>query len=107
MSLRLLYFQSFHQPAVLLCCYLPYLLLIPRPLVNTAFQPLVQKDKSILLPIQALDPIPATSAKQKQCIREWVQVKLLLNQDRKTVDPFPQICVSAGNVDVIGSGEVI
>ena len=87
-------------------------LLSPVPLAHSSAigkhrVPLVQKDKSILLPIQALDPIPATSAKQKQCIREWVQVKLLLNQDRKTVDPFPQICVSAGNVDVIGSGEVI
>jgi len=76
-------------------------------LKGTSTEPLVQKDKSVLLPIQTLDPIPTPSAEQKQCIREWVQVKLLLNKDRKAFDPFSQICVSAGNVDVIGADKVI
>lgn len=67
----------------------------------------LQKDKSVLLPIQTLDPIPTPSAEQKQCIREWVYVKLLLNKDRKAFDLFSQICVSAGNADVIGAGKVI
>lgn len=71
---------------------------------NTAFQPLVQEDESVLLPIQTLDPIPSPSAEQEQRICEWVQVKLLLNQDRKAIDPFPQIRVSAGNVDMHYTG---
>ena len=104
---RKVYLQPFHEPAVLLRCELPYLSFVPRPLVYAAFQALVQKDKAVLLPVQPFDPIPAASAEQKQCVREGIQVKFLLNHGRKTVDAFPQICVSAGNIHMVGPGEVI
>ena len=107
MCLWLLHLQSFHQPAVLLRRYLPHLLLIPRQLVNAAFQTLVQQDEAVLLPIQTLDPIPPPSAEQKQRIREGVEIEFLLNQGRKTVDAFSQICVSAGDEYTVGSHEVI
>ena len=54
--------QPLHQPAVLLRRQLPYLVFRSRPLVCTLFQPLIQQDKSIPLPIEALDAVPLSAA---------------------------------------------
>ena len=61
-GLWLLYLQPLHQPAVLLRRQLPYLVFRSRPLVCTLFQPLIQQDKSIPLPIEALDAVPLSAA---------------------------------------------
>ena len=103
----LLDLQSFHQPAVLLRREQLHFALISRPLVNAAFQAFVQQDKAVLLPIQALDPIPAPSAEQKQRVGKRVKVKFLLYHSRKPVDPFSEICIPAGDVNAVGTGEVI
>ena len=46
-------------------------------------------------------------AVKEQRIREGVEVALLLNQGGQAVDPFPKVCVPAGNVDAVCAGEVI
>ena len=107
MCFRLFDLQSLHQPAVLLWCQLPHFAFIPRPLVDAAFQTFVQQDESVLLPVQALDPIPAASAEKEQSIGKRVKVELLLHHGRKSVDPFSQIRVATGDVHTAGPGEVI
>ena len=76
----------------------------PGPLVDPSFQPLIQKNEPVLLPVQPFDPVPAPAAEQKQRICEGVQLELLLHHGGQTVDPFPQIRVPAGNIHPVGSG---
>lgn len=107
MRFRLFDLQPFHQPAVLLRRQLPKFALIPRPLVYAALQAFVQEDEAILLPVQALDSIPTSSAEKEECIGKGVKLKFLLYHSRKAVDPFSQICIPAGNEHAVGTVEVI
>lgn len=63
--------------------------------------------KAVLFPVQALDAVSPPPAKQKQCVGEGVQFKLLLDHSGQTVYSFAQIGVATGDVDLVGPGKVV
>jgi len=75
-SFRLIYAQTFHEPAVLLRSQGSCLAFLPWPLERTGLQTFVQQDKSVPFPVQGLDPIPT------------------------------QVSITTGNVHPVGAGEV-
>ena len=107
MSFWLFHLEPFHEPAILLRRNLLYLRCGSRPLVDALFQPLIQKNESVPLPVQALNTVAPATAEQKQRIRKRIQFKLLLYQSGQSVYSFSQIRVAAGDVHLICTGEVI
>ena len=67
-------------------------------MVRALFQSLVQQDKAIFFPVQALDAVSPPPAEQEQCVGKWIQFKLLLDEARQAVYAFTQICAATGNV---------
>ena len=98
--LRLLDTQSFHQPAVLLSSNAERLVLAARPLELTLFKPLVEQEKTVSFPVECFDSVGSSAAKQKQCVRTRVKLKLLFNNSRQTVNPTAKVSVAAGEVDL-------
>lgn len=94
--------QALHEPAILLQRQLPRFISVSGPLKAATFQSLVQKEKAISLPVQRLDPIPSSATEQKQCVCKWIQLKLLLDHDRQTVNAPAKVGISAGNVNLPG-----
>ena len=92
--------QSFHQPPVLLRCDAACFTLAPRPLELALFQPFVEQEKTVALPVERFDSVGSSAAKQEQCIGTWVKMELLFNDSRQTVDPTAKIGVTAGEVDL-------
>ena len=99
--------QPFHQPAVLLRRQHLHLNFGPRPLVRSLLQPLVEEDEAIPFPVQPFYSVPLSPTEQKQRIGERVQFKLLLYHRGQTIDPFAQICISTGDVDLVCSGKIV
>lgn len=99
--------QPLHQPAVLLWRQQFHLSFVSRPLVHSLLQPFVEEDKTIPFPVQTFNPVPPPSAKQKQRIGERVQLKLLLYHCCQTVNPFAQVCVTTGDVDLVRSRKIV
>lgn len=54
-------------------------------MVRTLFQTFVQQNETVLFPVQSLDSIPPSPAKQKQRIGKRIQLKLLLDEPRQAV----------------------
>ena len=106
MGLWLIHAQALHEPAVLLGCQASRLTFFSRPLETAGFQALVEQHETVALPVQRLDPVPAPTAEQKQCIGEGVQVKLLLDQCCQAVDAPAKVGVAAGDVHLVGTIEV-
>lgn len=92
---------------LVLLCYLLRLRCGSRPLVDACFQTLIQKHKTILLPIQALDAVPPAAAEQKQRIGERIQFELLLHQGSQSIYSFSKIRIAAGDIDAVCTAEVI
>ena len=106
MRLWLIHTQTLHKPAVLLGCQASGFTYIPGPLKAAGLQPLVQKYKSVSLPVQSLDPIPPSAAKQEQRVGEWIQAKLLIDKSRQAVNPKPEVGAVAGDYDPVSAGEI-
>ena len=100
MSFRLLYTQSFHQPAVLLSSNAKRFVLAARSLELTLFKSLVEQEKAIALPVECFYSVGSSAAKQEQCVGTRVKPELLFNDSRKTVDTASKIRVAAGKVDL-------
>ena len=92
--------QSFHQPAVLLSSNAERLVLAARPLKLTLFKPFVEQEKAVALPVERLDSVGSSAAKQKQCVGTRVKLELLFNDSRQTVDTTAKVSVAAGEVDL-------
>ena len=107
MGLWLLHLKALHEPTVLLWREFSDLAFAPRPLVDAAFQALVQQNKTVLLPVQPLDPIPAPTAEQEQRVGERIQVELLLYHGGQPIDALAQIRIAAGDEDAVCAGEVM
>lgn len=107
MRFGLLHFQTLHQPAVLLRRQGSDFIFTSRPLVRALLQPLVEKNETVLLPVEALNAVSPPSTEQEQRIGEWVELELLLYHTGKTVNPFPQISISAGNIYPVCSAEIV
>ena len=80
--LRLLNTQSFHEPPVLLSSNAERLILASRPLELAFFQPFVEQEKTVALPVECLDPVGSSAAKQEQRVGTRVEMKLLLDDCR-------------------------
>ena len=106
MRLWLIHTQPFHEPAVLLGSKRSGFIFRPGPLEAAGFQPLVEQHKSVAFPVQRFDPIPPPTAEQEQGVGERIQMELLLNQRRQTVNAAPQVGVAAGNVYPVCPGKV-
>ena len=85
------------------CLYFAFL---PWTLEAAGLQTLVQKNKSVALPVQGLNPVTAPATEQKQRVGEWIQVELLLDHGGQPVDPTAQVGVAAGDVHPVGSIKV-
>ena len=107
MRLRLVDLQSFHEPAVLLRSQFSCFRFTARPLKRPGFQTLIQQNKSVSFPVQRLDAISPSAAEEKQRIGKGIQPELLLNDVGKPIYPATQICVAAGNIDLIGSDKIV
>ena len=59
-----------------------------------------------LRPVQCLDSIPASTTEQEQGVGEWIQMKLLLNHGRQSVNSASQVGVAAGDVDLVRSRKI-
>ena len=99
--------QSFHQPAVLLRRQHLRLNFGSRPLVRSLLQPLVEENEAIPFPVQPLDPVPPSAAEREQRVGKWVKFKLLLDDACQAVYATAKIRIPAGNVDFVGSAEVV
>ena len=98
--------QAFHEPAVLLGRQRSGFPFRTGPLEAAGFQPLVKQHKSVAFPVQCLDTVPASTAKQEQGVGERVQIELLLNHGSQPVDATAQVGIAAGNINPVSSGEV-
>ena len=105
--LWLFHIQAFHEPAVLLRCQQFGFCFTARPLEAAGLQALVQQQKSIALPVQCFNPVPASATEQEQRVSERVQLELLLNHAGQPIDSPSEIGVAAGNIDLVGSGKII
>ena len=92
--------QAFHQPSVLLRCNASGLGSVPWPLKSAAFQPLVYQQKPVALPQKTFDPIFSRSAEEKQCFREWIKLKLPLDDCRQAINPTPKISLAYSQEDL-------
>ena len=98
--------QALHEQAVLLGCQRSGFTFFPGPLEAAGLQPLVQQHKAIAFPVQRLNAIPASAARQEQGVGEWVQIELLLNHGGQTVNAAPQVGITAGNIHPVSAGKV-
>lgn len=48
---------------------------------------------------QCFQPVTTFSTEQKQRRLKWIQVELLLNHSRQSINGFAHVCVTAGQVD--------
>ena len=87
MCLWLIHTQTLHEPAVLLGCEYLCFTFLPGPLEGSGFQPLVEQHKAVTLPVQSLDPVPASAAEQEQRIGERIQLELLLDKRSQPIYP--------------------
>jgi len=106
-DLRLIHFQSFHQPPILLRGNASGVLRFPRPLEASVFQSLVEQDESVPIPIQPFDPVGTSSAEQKQCLFKWIKPVLFLNQTGQSIDTSAKIGIATRNDNLIRMEEFI
>ena len=107
MRLRLFHIQAFHKPAILLRGQQSGFRFIAWPLETATLQAFVQQQKSIPFPVQCYDSVPASATEQKQRIRKWIQLELLLYDAGQTIDSTSEIGVAAGDIDLVRSGKII
>ena len=72
---------------------------IMRPLEAADFQAFIQKQETITLPYKCFETILAGATEQKEYVfLERVQLKMLLDECRETINAFPQISPAAGDI---------
>lgn len=71
--------QSFHQPAVLLSSNAERLIFTPRPLELALFKPFVEQEKAVAFPVERLNSVSSSAAKQEQRVGTRVKPELLFN----------------------------
>lgn len=97
-----------HEPFELLLGHFHNFLLCPGPLISAIQKPLIEQQKSVTFPYEALDFIrfPATEHKQNVLL-EWVNIQLSANNRTQAVDTLAEICVAAGDIDTVEAGGII
>ena len=75
---------------------------IMRPLEAADFQAFIQKQETITFPYECFETILAGAAEQKEYVfLKRVQLKMLLDECRETINTFPQISPAAGDIDLL------
>ena len=99
---RLVNGQALHQPYILLTGQTANFLFVSGPVEFAVLKSFIQQEKSIILPQQNFQSVPASSTEKKCTIIEQIKVILLLHYSCKSVNGFPHIRMTADNVDIIG-----
>ena len=105
-ALRLIYLETFHQPAELLTGERSCLRCAPRPLVAAAgIEPLIIKHESVLVEVQGLDPVAAFTAEQEQGVAVRIQPEIPADDGTKTIYGLPHVGVVSHKVDLSHTGQ--
>ena len=100
--------EALHEPSVLLRRHLPDLINISRPPEFSGFKSFVQKQKSVSLPEKSFQSVFFPPAeKEKRVCPERIKIELVSHQRCKTIYTIPEICIPAGNVDVLNTSCII
>ena len=67
----------------------------------------MDKNKSVFLPIQPLDPVLLPPEEQKQCVGEGIQPELLLHHSCQPVYPSPQVRVPTDKIHLVRSRKIV
>ena len=70
------------------------------------FQPLIQENKSVGIPVESSDTVISSSAEQKQRVIKSIQLELFLNYPCKSIYPAPQIRIACCQIDLPRSKSV-
>lgn len=68
----------------------------PGPLRNSVFEPLVEQQESVTLPVH---PVPSSTAEQIQSDLEWVKLISLNDDGRKAINGLSHIRLAACDED--------
>ena len=100
--------MSGHEPLKLFLGHFQKSLLCPGPLVSAIQKPLVQQQKAVTFPYEALDLVRFPAAEHKQnVLLEWVNIQLAANNRTQAVDTLADVCVAAGDIDTVEAGGII
>jgi len=106
-DLRLIHLQALHQPSVLLSSNASGVFRFSWPLEASVFQPLVEQNKSVPIPVQSFDPVGTSSTEQKQRLFERVKLVLFPNQTGKSINTTPKIGIATCDNNLIRMEEVV
>ena len=96
------------MPFKLLLRHLHDFLLISGPLVSAIQQPLVEQQKTVSLPDEALDLVGLSAAEHKQDILlKRINPKLTADDSTQAVDTLAQVRIAAGDIDPVEAGSII
>ena len=100
--------MSRHEPFKLFLGHFHDLLFCPGPLVSSIQKPLIEQQKPVTFPDEALDLIRLPAAEHEQYIfLKRVNIQLAANDCTQTVDTLAKICVAAGDIDTVEAGGII
>ena len=74
---------------------------IHGPLKFPVFQSLIKENKSISFPAECFHPITSPATKEKQTVLERVQLKVLLDNGRKSINRLSHVRVTTRNIDFL------
>lgn len=107
---RLLWFcgKTFHQPSELLWRQRPDFCFVTRSDELPLFKSFVEERKTILFPNQTFDAVGFATTEKVQGLRNiGTVIRLLIDDGHQRIDPGPEICVSANNVNPFEASGVI
>ena len=97
-----------HEPFELFLGHFHNLLLCPGPLVPAVQKALVEQQKSISFPDEALYLVRFPAAEHEQNILlKWVNFQLTANDRAQAIDTLAKICIPTGDVDPVEAGGII
>ena len=77
-----------------------------RPSEASECQAFVKQEKSISLPVQCLHTISAFAVEEEEGVGKGFQLKGFLYHGGQTIYSTAQICVAAGNIDLVSFGKI-
>ncbi len=83
--------ESLQKPIELTAIEAEHLVLTLGPDKPVPLQPLLPETKTVAVPVEDLDHIPAAVAERKQMPGEWIQLHLHLDQQAQTVDGLAHV----------------
>ena len=72
----------------------------PWPLKTALFQPLVQKKKTVGIPVETFNPIISSSAEQKQSVIKGIQLELFLDHSSEAINSSAKIRIACRQINL-------